>query len=53
LRIRESADHLARTPACPGGLVDDAYWDGVYGHFGYRPFWSAGYRYPTIRRITM
>jgi sporulation protein YlmC with PRC-barrel domain len=53
LRLRDYADHLARAPRCPPGLPDDAYWDGLYRHFGCRPFWSADYRYPSVRRITM
>jgi sporulation protein YlmC with PRC-barrel domain len=27
--------------------VDDPYYDGLYGYYGYSPFWAAGYIYPS------
>ena len=47
--IDRAAEHLRGAPRYDPALVDerdDRYWDGVYGHYGYAPYWGMGYTYP-------
>jgi sporulation protein YlmC with PRC-barrel domain len=52
--IDEDKVHLDKTredvakapPYDPELTIDAGYWNGVYGYYGYAPFWSPGYVYP-------
>jgi len=37
---------IASSPAYDPDVVDEKYYDNLYGYYGYRPFWGAGYMYP-------
>ena len=45
--INHSRDHVAKTPRYDPDLVNElSYYGRVFGHYGYMPFWEAGYIYP-------
>jgi sporulation protein YlmC with PRC-barrel domain len=45
--IDRSQKHVSDAPAYdPDLVVDQEYTEGVYTHYGYVPFWGAGYTYP-------
>lgn len=45
--IHHSREHVAGAPGYDPGLVDESgYYDKVYDHYGYGPFWGPGYVYP-------
>jgi len=47
--IDRGGEHLHGAPRYDPALVeeyDDRYWGGVYGYYGYAPFWGMGYLYP-------
>lgn len=47
VHINHTRDHVARAPRYDPDLVkDERYLGGIYGHYGYGPFWGAGYIYP-------
>ena len=40
--IDQFREHVAGAPRYDPDLVDEqGYYDGLYGHYGYRPFWGA------------
>ncbi len=46
VRIDQTRDHVSNAPGYDPDLVDDRYFDGLYDHYGYQPYWGAGYVYP-------
>jgi len=45
--INHTREHVAAAPPYAPGLVDDRSYHGrVYDHYGYIPYWGAGYAYP-------
>ncbi|MBH5333393.1 PRC-barrel domain-containing protein [Streptomyces pactum] len=45
--IDQSAEHVSGAPAYDPDLADaTSYYDDVYRHYGYGPFWTPGYMYP-------
>jgi sporulation protein YlmC with PRC-barrel domain len=47
--IDRGGEHLRGAPRYDPALVDTAderYWHGVYGYYGFAPFWGMGYMYP-------
>ena len=46
VRIDQTRDHVSNAPAYDPDLVEDSYYEGLYGHYNYRPYWGAGYMYP-------
>ncbi|WP_229075103.1 PRC-barrel domain-containing protein [Actinoplanes sp. DH11] len=47
VHVDSPRDRIAGAPAYDPDLVDQVdYYDKVYGHYGYPPFWSRGYLYP-------
>lgn len=47
--IDHSREHVALAPAYDPELVDDReYHSALYGHYGYVPYWGAGYSYPGV-----
>lgn len=53
VHIGQTAQHVVDAPAYnPDTVVHDdvvnhGYWNDTYKHWGYDPFWTAGYRYPS------
>lgn len=47
VHIDQTREHVAGGPKYqPDLTADTGYYGGVYGHYGYAPFWGAGYTYP-------
>lgn len=47
VHIAPSHEQVAEAPAYDPDLVDATeYYAGVYRHYGYAPYWGAGYVYP-------
>ena len=45
--VDQSRERVAAAPGYPPDLVDDRpHHTSIYGHYGYAPYWGAGYRYP-------
>jgi hypothetical protein len=40
-------DRMASAPLYDPEVVDEKYLDRVYEHYGYAPYWAAGYLYPS------
>lgn len=48
VHIDTTREHVAGAPAYTPELADDyTYYGGLYSHYGYAPFWGAGYMYPS------
>ena len=48
VQIDHSGGHVADAPQYDPDLVDDhSYHSSIYSHYGYRPYWEAGYTYPS------
>ncbi len=47
--IDRSREHVATAPKYDPDLLDDrAYHSDIYNHYGYGPYWGAGYIYPFV-----
>jgi hypothetical protein len=47
VHINHTRQHVARAPRYDPDLVQDRqYQGGLYGYYGYGPFWGSGYMYP-------
>ena len=46
VRIDQTRDRVAQAPTYDPELVDENYYDSLYGYYGYTPFWGFGYVYP-------
>jgi len=46
VHIDQTRDHVSNAPGYDPDLVEDSYYEGLYGHYGYLPYWGAGYTYP-------
>ena len=46
--VDRDRDQVAAAPAYDPDLVDEEYFEHLYGHYGYQPYWSAGYVYPAF-----
>lgn len=46
VRVDQTRDHVSNAPVYDPDLVDNSYYEGLYGYYGYRPYWGAGYTYP-------
>jgi hypothetical protein len=45
--IDQTREHVAGAPRYDPTLVADRdYWGGIYGYYGYAPYWGPGYIYP-------
>jgi len=45
--INHSREHVAGAPRYDPDLKDELpYYTGLYGYYGYAPFWGVGYAYP-------
>jgi len=49
VHIDQTRERVAEAPAYdPTLAVDKTYYGGLYGYYGYTPFWGAGYAYPAF-----
>jgi len=49
--IDRSREDVAGAPEYDPDLVDQSeYYENLYGHYGYPPFWGVGYTYPGFPR---
>ena len=46
VHVDQTRDHVASGPRYDPTLIDEPYLNSVYGHYGYGPYWGAGYMYP-------
>jgi sporulation protein YlmC with PRC-barrel domain len=46
VHLDQTRERIADAPKYDPELVDDRYYEGLYGYYGYPPFWGAGYVYP-------
>ncbi len=47
--IDRGREHLVNAPKYDPALVEDRdehYWGGLYGYYGFMPYWGIGYNYP-------
>lgn len=47
VHIDQTRERVAGAPRYDPALVSDTYWAETYGYYGYRPYWTPGYAYPT------
>lgn len=47
--VDRDRDQVAAAPAYDPDVVDEDYFDRLYGYYGYAPYWTAGYVYPGFR----
>ncbi len=53
--IDREGEHLRGAPRYDPSLVEDTdkhYWGGVYGYYGFMPFWGMGYNYPAYPYVS-
>jgi sporulation protein YlmC with PRC-barrel domain len=51
VHLARSRDEIAGAPRYDPELVDQQpYYDSLYGHYGYLPYWGVGYVYPGFPR---
>jgi sporulation protein YlmC with PRC-barrel domain len=46
VHVDQTRDHVAGGPRYDPTPMDEPYLNQIYGHYGYGPFWGAGYMYP-------
>ncbi|MDQ6908584.1 MAG: PRC-barrel domain-containing protein [Chloroflexota bacterium] len=49
VHVDQSRDKIVGAPVYDPSVVATAsndYYDGLYGYYGYGPYWGSGYRYP-------
>jgi len=47
VHIDQAREHVAGAPKYdPDVVVEPDYYSGIYGYYGYMPFWGPGYLYP-------
>ncbi len=46
VHVDQTRERIAGAPNYNPELVDDRYYDGLYGYYRFRPYWTAGYNYP-------
>ncbi len=52
--INQSPERVASAPGYTPDLVDDRpYHSSIYSHYGYAPYWGAGYMYPMDLAISL
>jgi len=44
--VSHDRQKISGAPAYDPDVVDEPYYNNLYGYYGYRPFWGAGYMYP-------
>lgn len=46
VHVDQTRDHIANAPAYDPDLVNDSYYENLYTHYDFQPYWGAGYMYP-------
>ncbi|CAN5455051.1 hypothetical protein BH09MYX1_BH09MYX1_26820 [soil metagenome] len=46
VRVNQTRQRISGAPMYDPALVDDNYYEGLYGYYGYGPYWGLGYVYP-------
>ena len=46
VRVDQTRERIAGAPRYDPDLADAGYWGGLYGYYGYPPYWAPGYVYP-------
>ena len=46
VQIDQERARVAAAPHYDPTITRDTYWEEVYGHYGYGPYWTPGYTYP-------
>ncbi len=52
VRVDQSYDRIVSSPVYDPDVIQKSshtYYDGLYGYYGYAPYWSDNYRYPLWR----
>jgi len=44
--VNHDREKIASSPVYDPDVVDERYYENVYGYYGYMPFWGAGYMHP-------
>ena len=44
--VNQTREHLDASPTYDPKLVDEAYFETLYGYYGYGPYWGSAYVYP-------
>lgn len=44
--INKTREHVAGGPIYDPAVVNDDYYNNLYGYYGYAPYWAPGYTYP-------
>jgi sporulation protein YlmC with PRC-barrel domain len=47
VHVDQTRERIASAPTYDPELVDDQYYGGLYGYYGYQPYWGSGYVYPS------
>lgn len=46
VHVEQTRERVASAPNYDPELIEDQYYEGLYGYYGYQPYWGAGYVYP-------
>ncbi len=46
VHIDQTRERIASAPGYDPDLIDNRYYEGLYGYYGVQPYWGAGYIYP-------
>ena len=46
VHVDQPRERLASAPRYDPDLAQEPDWAGLYGYYGYAPYWTAGYAYP-------
>jgi sporulation protein YlmC with PRC-barrel domain len=44
--VNQTRERIVGAPVYDPSLVDDRYYDSLYGYYGWAPYWGNGYVYP-------
>ena len=47
VRVNQTRERICGAPTYNPSLIDDRYYSGLYGYYGFGSYWSAGYAYPS------
>lgn len=48
VHVDQTRERIASAPKYDPEIVDDRYYEGLYGHYGYSPYWTPGYTSPAF-----
>ncbi len=47
VHVNQTRERICGAPRYNPSLIDDRYYSGLYGYYGFGPYWSSGYAYPS------